>query len=197
MDWFIQRLSSLRSRSPVGVAQLWNVRLQQLEIMSETKTSRATTTNAILRSLVWLALFVLWANLVHPEHASLRTIRGGLSAWVALLVIGGGLGLHMWATITLARGISSSLQAPTNLIVAGPYGYVRNPIYLAAMAVFAGIYTLYNSWQIWAVVMALGSGAVIHLVVVFVEEPASAKRLGPAYDDYRRRVPRWLPRLHA
>ena len=160
-------------------------------------TSRATTTNAILRSLVWLALFVLWANLVHPEHASLQTIRGGLSAWLALFLIGGGWGLHMWATITLARGIGSSLQAPTNLIVAGPYRYVRNPIYLAAMAVFAGIYTLYNSWQIGALLIALGCGALIHLVVVFVEEPATAKRLGPAYDDYRHRVPRWLPRLRA
>jgi protein-S-isoprenylcysteine O-methyltransferase Ste14 len=159
--------------------------------------NRATTANAILRSLLWLAVFVFWANLVHPEHTSLRTIRGGLSAWLGISLIAGGWALHVWATITLARAISSTLQAPTNLIVTGPYRYVRNPIYLAAMAVFAGIYTLYNSWQLWAIISALGCGAIVHCVVVFVEEPATLKRLGPAYDEYRHTVPRWFPRLRA
>ena len=146
---------------------------------------------------MWLAVFVSWAILVHPEHSSLRTVRGGVSAWLAISLIVGGWGLQLWATIALAHGISSSLQAPTSLVVIGPYRYVRNPVYLAAMAVFAGIYTLYNSWRIWAVVTALGCGVLLHLIVVFLEEPLTSKRLGSAYDEYCHRVPRWLPRRRA
>jgi protein-S-isoprenylcysteine O-methyltransferase Ste14 len=103
----------------------------------------------------------------------------------------------MWATITLARGINSTLQAPANIITTGPYRYVRKPIYIAAMAVFVGTYTLYNSWHIGAVITVLGCGAVVHFVVVFIEEPATLKRLGSAYDEYRHRVPRWIPRLRS
>jgi protein-S-isoprenylcysteine O-methyltransferase Ste14 len=46
--------------------------------------------------------------------------------------------------------------------------------------------------------VALGIGAVP--VVAFVrlyEEPALTRKFGAAYEEYRRNVPRWLPRLTA
>lgn len=33
-----------------------------------------------------------------------------------------------------------------------------------------------------------------HLFVVSYEEPTLERRFGPPYADYKRRVPRWLPR---
>jgi protein-S-isoprenylcysteine O-methyltransferase Ste14 len=35
--------------------------------------------------------------------------------------------------------------------------------------------------------------AVLHLVVIFVEEPGLAKRFGQSYLEYKRQVPRWVP----
>jgi protein-S-isoprenylcysteine O-methyltransferase Ste14 len=38
-----------------------------------------------------------------------------------------------------------------------------------------------------------------HIVIVFLEEPHLRRERGPSYDEYRRRVPRWLgwPRADA
>jgi protein-S-isoprenylcysteine O-methyltransferase Ste14 len=39
-----------------------------------------------------------------------------------------------------------------------------------------------------------GMAVVFHLFVIGYEEPALGRRFGPAYADYRRTVPRWIPR---
>ena len=41
--------------------------------------------------------------------------------------------------------------------------------------------------------LAISVGA--HLLVVHVEEPELRRRFGPSYEEYCRRVPRWLPRF--
>jgi protein-S-isoprenylcysteine O-methyltransferase Ste14 len=38
---------------------------------------------------------------------------------------------------------------------------------------------------------------VVHLAVVFLEEPDLRRKFGSSYEDYRRTVPRWLPRKPA
>jgi len=37
-------------------------------------------------------------------------------------------------------------------------------------------------------------GVVVHLFVVFYEEPSLRRRFGESYETYLRTVPRWLPR---
>jgi protein-S-isoprenylcysteine O-methyltransferase Ste14 len=34
----------------------------------------------------------------------------------------------------------------------------------------------------------------IHLIVRFLEEPATERRLGDDYNKYKKHVPRWLPK---
>jgi protein-S-isoprenylcysteine O-methyltransferase Ste14 len=36
---------------------------------------------------------------------------------------------------------------------------------------------------------------VFHLAVVYLEEPGLEKRFGDSYREYRRNVPRWVPRI--
>jgi protein-S-isoprenylcysteine O-methyltransferase Ste14 len=72
---------------------------------------------------------------------------------------------------------------------------VRNPIYLAGAPIFLGIYLLYAEWRRVDVIAALALPLVFHGMVVRLEEPALRKRLGSAYEEYCRRVPRWIPRL--
>jgi protein-S-isoprenylcysteine O-methyltransferase Ste14 len=38
---------------------------------------------------------------------------------------------------------------------------------------------------------------VAHLFVMFYEEPTLRRQFGESYDEYRRRVPRWIPKLRA
>ena len=84
--------------------------------------------------------------------------------------------------------------APTEqLVVRGLYRYVRNPMYLAVLAVITGQAILLGR------LVLLGYAAVVAAAfVAFVygyEQPALARRYGAQYQAYRQAVPGWWPQL--
>src|SRR5215510_8638999 len=84
--------------------------------------------------------------------------------------------------------------APTqNLVVTGLYRYVRNPIYIAVVAVIFGQALLFGDWRL------LWYGALLwlffHVFVVMYEEPTLKQTFGTEYESFRTNVPRWIPRL--
>jgi protein-S-isoprenylcysteine O-methyltransferase Ste14 len=83
--------------------------------------------------------------------------------------------------------------APTDVLVSrGLYRYVRNPMYLAVLAAVVGQAVL-----LARPVLLAYAAAVCLLCMAFVrwyEEPTLRRRYGAAYDEYRDRVPGWLPR---
>jgi protein-S-isoprenylcysteine O-methyltransferase Ste14 len=84
--------------------------------------------------------------------------------------------------------------APTErLVVGGVYRFVRNPMYLAVLAIIAGQVLLFASWAV--LVYGLAMAATMYLFVRLHEEPTLKRRYGTQYDTYRRNVPGWLPRL--
>ena len=106
-----------------------------------------------------------------------------------------GLAMIGWAEATLlrtARSTGGFGDPPMLLVGRGPYRHVRNPIYLGAFALLLGL----SLWRGSATLLAaaLVFLPVMHLFLVRVEEPATRRRLGAVYDDYLKRVPRWLPR---
>ncbi len=87
-----------------------------------------------------------------------------------------------------------SVAPPRHLVTGGLYRYVRNPMYLALEAAIVGQAALLSQPVLW--VYAAG---VAVLVVAFVrgyEEPTLARTFGADYEEYRRNVPAWWPRLH-
>ena len=83
--------------------------------------------------------------------------------------------------------------APTQeLVITGPYRWVRNPMYLAVVAVITGQGLLLRqpSLLIYAAIVA---AAMITFVKLY-EEPVLAQRYGDAYRRYQEAVPGWLPR---
>jgi len=79
--------------------------------------------------------------------------------------------------------------------VAGPYRYVRNPMYVGACLALAGGALVYRSWALlaYAALFLIAT----HLFVVWYEEPNLSRLFGVDYENYRARVQRWLPRLGA
>jgi len=80
-------------------------------------------------------------------------------------------------------------------ILAGPYLRMRNPLLAGLLLGVAGLAFALRSWSLGIAAAAAAAGA--HLWVVRVEEPALRNRFGAAYDEYLRRVPRWVPRRDA
>ncbi|MGP8000996.1 MAG: methyltransferase family protein [Streptosporangiaceae bacterium] len=117
------------------------------------------------------------------------------TAWLAVPVIAAGVALYVWCVWNFAAvggGTPGPWDAPSRVVAAGPYRWVRNPIYLAALLIVLGEAWLFSSVPLlaYAAVMAL----FFHLYITGYEEHTLARRFGRAYQDYRRTVPRWIPR---
>ena len=84
--------------------------------------------------------------------------------------------------------------APTQrLVVGGLYRHVRNPMYLAVGATIVG-----QALLLGRPILLLYAAAFAVVVLAFVrgyEEPTLERRFGAEYEEYRRAVPGWLPRL--
>jgi protein-S-isoprenylcysteine O-methyltransferase Ste14 len=125
----------------------------------------------------------------------------GGASWSARSVVGAALvvaGVALWAwTVRLLAQVGRGTLAPwdptTELVVAGPYRYVRNPMISAVLVVLVGEALLFGSWA-----LAVYAAAFLALNAVWfplVEEPGLRERFGPAYARYAAGVPRWVPRL--
>ena len=113
-------------------------------------------------------------------------------AWAAVPVIGAGLALYCWCVWIFARvgrGTPGPWDAPSRFVAAGPYRWVRNPIYVAALLVVLGQAWLFGSVAVLAYAVAMA--VTFHIFVTGYEERTLRRRFGPAYLEYRRSVPRW------
>jgi protein-S-isoprenylcysteine O-methyltransferase Ste14 len=129
-----------------------------------------------------------------PGHwASPVRIAGEVIGSV-LVAAGAAVLLHAFARFALdGLGTPAPPAAPTHLVVSGVYRHVRNPMYLAVLAVIVGQALLLGR----GVLIGYGIGVVV-LFWAFTrwyEQPALARRFGEEFTEYRRSVPAWWPRL--
>jgi protein-S-isoprenylcysteine O-methyltransferase Ste14 len=83
----------------------------------------------------------------------------------------------------------------TYLITNGPFAYVRNPLYVGNMLIYAGIGLMSLALFPWLFLAACGWFALQYALIVNREEEYLAARFGEEYAAYRNKVPRFLPRL--
>ena len=95
----------------------------------------------------------------------------------------------------LGRGTPSPVAPTEQLVVRGLYRYVRNPMYLAVLAVITGQALLLGRPVLLGYAAAVG-GAFTAFVYGY-EQPTLARRYGAQYEAYRRAVPGWWPRQRA
>jgi protein-S-isoprenylcysteine O-methyltransferase Ste14 len=93
------------------------------------------------------------------------------------------------------KGTPLPLDPPKKLVVEGPYRIVRNPMYWNVASVMLGEAAVLHSPALANLVLVFLVGVV--LFVLLIEEPALKQKFGAEYEEYCRRVPRWLPRLKA
>lgn len=79
----------------------------------------------------------------------------------------------------------------TDLVMSGPFGLVRNPIFSAMIPTALGLVLLVPSWV--AIVGFLGLVVALELQVRVVEEPYLLRAHGETYGQYARRVGRFAP----
>jgi protein-S-isoprenylcysteine O-methyltransferase Ste14 len=140
-------------------------------------------------------LLVIRAGGVHPGFG-LFFPPALLFMVIGLLLIAAGLTLVVKTNVLFYRIGQGTLAPwdPTRKLVAqGVYRHVRNPMIAGVMAVLLGEGLILGRpavlcwWLIFVTVNAI--------YMPTVEEPGLERRFGDAYREYRKNVPRWIPRL--
>jgi protein-S-isoprenylcysteine O-methyltransferase Ste14 len=132
-----------------------------------------------------------WSGIVRPADFGLLELAG-----VGVGAIGGAIALWCILTFVLVgRGTPAPFDPPRKLVVRGPYGYVRNPMYIGAALALWGAALFYRSMPLlaYSAVFLLAT----HVFVVGYEEPTLARLFGGDYRAYCTLVRRWLPRVPA
>ncbi len=96
-------------------------------------------------------------------------------------------------SIRHGRGTPAHLDPPKDLVIAGWYRHVRNPIYLGALLVLFG----FIIWFCSALLVAYFIFFLVtyHILIIFFEEPVLRNKFGKTYEEYCQNVPRWVPKL--
>lgn len=138
----------------------------------------------MLGPLTVIAAFALGAldwNRGPLHHLTwLRFALGG-----ALFASGGAFAL--WGYLGL--GVRASQGLHKGLVESGAYRFSRNPQYVGTIVCLLGYALVCNSpltflvWGLWSAWF---------IMAAFAEEPWLRQKLGPPYDDYVARVPRFL-----
>jgi protein-S-isoprenylcysteine O-methyltransferase Ste14 len=140
---------------------------------------------------VWLVLFLRRWD---------RLFRIALPAWLripgAVLICAGAIGVAVTAAALATRGILEERDdrlTPRSLATSGPFQYSRNPMSLGVVLIFAGVgaWCLSPSILLFSVMLFF----LLHLLVVYVEEPRLRKRFWELYRDYERHTNRWCPSI--
>jgi protein-S-isoprenylcysteine O-methyltransferase Ste14 len=157
--------------------------------------------SAVFRTLVFTVLVPGFWTVVLPywmvPHGTRPDARGvGAFGWL-LVVAGGALYLvcAFWGFAINGKGTPLPLDPPKQLVADGPYSVVRNPMYWGVAGVMLGEAVVFHSIALAA--WAAGLFACANVFVLLVEEPTLRKKFGADYEEYCRRVPRWIPRMRA
>lgn len=90
-------------------------------------------------------------------------------------------------------GTPAPVAPPQRLVVTGLYRYVRNPMYVGAIALVLGQGLLFGSVNVLEYAFFLWLG--FFAFVVLYEEPALRRKFAGDYEEFCEQVPRWIPRL--
>jgi len=154
----------------------------------------------IIKTIFFLVLvpgpLLIWA----PYKIALSVPGGqfypGPFRYLAVLPWLAGTAILLWGCWEFAfrgRGTPAPIDPPKVLVAEGLYRFVRNPMYLGALLILLGHVLWFQSLRLLVYVAALT--ALFHLFVVFYEEPLLRRKFGASYEEYCRRVPRWVPRV--
>lgn len=119
-----------------------------------------------------------------PLHSVTTPAGAAVLAFGVALTLGGVIGVATHkTTIVPHRHVAA-------LVTTGVYRFSRNPMYTGLATAVAGASLLLGSW--WPLILLPAALLAVRRLVIDPEERYLTQRFGSSYDEYRKRVPRWL-----
>ncbi len=166
----------------------------QGEIIPRRREAAPMIVARLLGALALVAGMV--THIVRPDLMAWASFRApGWLSWT-----GAALGLVTvpavsWVFTSLGRNVSETVLTKRDheLVAAGPYRWVRHPLYTTGLALILAIGLMLSSWLI--LLLAAITLAFMWFVVIPVEERELLARFGDRYREYTEATGRLLPRL--
>ena len=183
----------MRELEPAPAAHAWALGGTQAAVrrIGTFVLARAATYATLFIGLLLVLLpgrVLSWSGVVRPATLGVVQITG--------IAVGlAGASLALWCILAFAfvgKGTPAPFDPPRQLVVRGPYRYVRNPMYIGAAMALGGAAIFYRSIALLCYLTLFL--VITHVFVVWYEEPTLAGLFGSDYQAYRASVRRWLPR---
>jgi protein-S-isoprenylcysteine O-methyltransferase Ste14 len=149
--------------------------------------------NTLLFTILVPATVAGWIPLWLRRNASITDIAALRGVSILLIAVGVAIYLHtaFWGFALHGQGTPAPIAPTKKLVLVGLHRHVRNPMYLGVALVVLGQAVLFRSWHLlqYAALFLI----IVYLFVVYYEEPTLERQFGQEYEDYRKRVPRWMP----
>ena len=140
---------------------------------------------------IWLILHGLAQLALHRWLPGPRLLS---PPWINLGLLPGFLGvtLVLWSAVLFRRRGTSIVPFTESsaLLAEGPYRFSRNPIYLGLTLILVSAALFLGTTSPWLPVASFF--LILRQGFVLPEEALLRARFGPAYEDYLRRVRRWI-----
>ena len=146
---------------------------------------------------VWSITLVLFPWLIMDSFGENLTPQLGTAfvLSVTLFILFGFLGLlSAYSIVKVGNGTPLPIDQTTELVISGPYRYVRNPMAIAGVGQSIAVSIAFSSISV--LTYALLGAVLWHTVVRPLEENNMRVRFGSDFDDYRKRVACWIPKLN-
>lgn len=112
-------------------------------------------------------------------------------AGIIVFIAGVAITLHCITRFALdGRGTLSPADPTRQLVISGLYKYSRNPMYIGVMFTLIGECLFTRSTGLWGYSLFIVTA--FNIFIMGWEEPRLRKDFGSAYEDYCRKVRRWL-----
>ncbi|HEY5082913.1 MAG TPA: isoprenylcysteine carboxylmethyltransferase family protein [Rhizomicrobium sp.] len=113
-------------------------------------------------------------------------------AWIGLVLFLAGIFLAAWSARTFRKAHTNVLtsQSASTIVITGPYGFSRNPIYVGMFLGLGGFAIAFNT--LWFLAVLIAMVFVIRFGVIAREEIYLESKFGTRYLEYKARVRRWL-----
>lgn len=116
---------------------------------------------------------------------------------IGLLIIAGGEAIRIWSVAYIGPDSRKLDVQVHQLITAGPYAQVRNPIYIGNILLYTGATLIANFWMPYLLVFVWFYFGFQYYNIIHLEEQALEKAFGDEFREYCQKVPSVLPNFSA
>jgi len=142
---------------------------------------------AIAYLLQWLQPIQIIADIAFIEDIDLDWL-----SLLGLVITTAGLSLCVSGCHALKSrgGVVNPLPLPKMLVTDGVFRWTRNPGYLGILIALLGVALIFAFD--WLLILIVPTWVILNVVVVRHEEAYLQRKFGDAYQEYRKRVPRYF-----